>query len=72
MNNLNVEDIMSVVKEQPRLQEFVMCLYTGEGYKLNRIKMLDSNNRDIALSIIFNVYPEYKKDMLMCCKDILP
>ncbi|MFH0223021.1 hypothetical protein ACGRPS_00080 [Vibrio furnissii] len=55
MNNLNVEDIMSVVKEQPRLQEFVMCLYTEEGYKLNRIKMLDRNNRDIALSIIFNI-----------------
>ncbi len=44
MNNLNVENIMSVVKEQPRLQEFVMCLYTGKGYELNRIKMLYCNN----------------------------
>lgn len=55
---LSVEEIASIVDEQPRLQEFVRCLYTNKLYQLNQLRMLDANNYVIALTILKIVYPE--------------
>ena len=55
---LSIEEIASIVDEQPRLQEFVRCLYTNELYQLNQLRMLDAQNYLIALTILKIVYPE--------------
>jgi hypothetical protein len=56
---LSLDEIIEIVDKQPRLQEFVRCLYTDEPYKLSDLKMLDSNNFVIAQVIIKDVYPEH-------------
>lgn len=55
---LSIEEIASIVDEQPRSQEFVRCLYTNELYQLNQLRMLDANNYVIALTILKIVHPE--------------
>jgi hypothetical protein len=55
---LSIDEIALIVDEQPRLQEFVRCLYTNDLYQLNQLRMLDANNYVIALTILKIVYPE--------------
>jgi len=55
---LNIDEIALIVDEQPRLQEFVRCLYTNERYQLNQLRELDARNYLIALTILKIVYPE--------------
>ena len=55
---LSLDEIIEIVDIQPRLQEFVRCLYTGAPYNLGDLKSLDSNNFVISQLIVKNVYPE--------------
>ena len=55
---LSIDEIALIVDEQPRLQEFVRCLYTNDLYQLNQLRMLDANNYVIALTILKIVFPE--------------
>ena len=62
---LSIEEVALIVDEQPRLQEFVRCLYTNELYQLNQLRKLDVKNYLIALLILKTIYPqcrgEFKK-----------
>ena len=55
---IKMNKIIKAVEQQPRLQEFVYCLYTNDKYQLNKLKSLDSVNREIAFEILEHVYPE--------------
>lgn len=55
---LSIDELALIVDEQPRLQEFVRCLYTNEQYQLNQLRGLDARNHLIALVILKTVYPE--------------
>jgi hypothetical protein len=54
-----LEEIIKKVEEQPRLQEFVMQLYTrsNEGYQLYELKNMDNENLKIAFRIVRDIYP---------------
>ncbi|WP_019025699.1 hypothetical protein [Colwellia piezophila] len=58
---LSIDEIALIVDEQPRLQEFVRCLFTNEQYQLNQLRMLDAQNYLIALTILKIVYPECRQ-----------
>ena len=55
---LSIEEVALIVDEQPRLQEFVRCLYTNELYQLNQLRKLDVKNYLIALLILKTIYPQ--------------
>ena len=55
---LSIDELALIVDEQPRLQDFVRCLYTNELYQLNQLRGLDVRNYLIALTILKVVYPE--------------
>lgn len=51
-------EIIEIVDKQPRLQEFVRCLYTRAPYNLGDLKSFDANNFVISQLIVKTVYPE--------------
>jgi hypothetical protein len=55
---MSLDEITSIIDEQPRLQEFVRCLYTNELYQLNQLRKLDVKNYLIALLILKTIYPQ--------------
>lgn len=55
---MNIEEVKKIVKEQPRLQEVVECLYSNKDFKLSKLKSLDSQNIKVAFHIIYNIFPE--------------
>ena len=55
---MNIEEVKKTVKEHPRLQEVVDCLYNNKDFKLSKLKSLDSQNIKVAFHIIYNIFPE--------------
>tara|TARA_R110001592_G_scaffold335457_1_gene620289 strand:- start:637 stop:831 length:195 start_codon:yes stop_codon:yes gene_type:complete len=55
---MNIKEVVEIVENQPRLEEFVKHLYTNQEYRLDKLKSLDSQNAQIAFHIIYKIYPE--------------
>lgn len=53
----DIDEIIEMVENQPRLQEFVYCLYTGKEYKLSNLKSMDNTNKGLAFQILDDIYP---------------
>lgn len=55
--DLSIETMAKTVSQQPRLYEFVMCLYGGKNYRLNKLKSMDHSNFSLAIDIVQFYYP---------------
>lgn len=55
--DLSYEELAKIIEQQPRLYEFVRCLYEGKNYRLNKLKSMDSINFSIAIEIVQFYYP---------------
>lgn len=55
---MKIEYVIEKVKEEPRLQDIIDCLYNNKDFKLKKLKSLDNENIKIAFHIIYNVFPE--------------
>ncbi|MCL1052246.1 hypothetical protein L2755_21945 [Shewanella abyssi] len=68
--NLSHEELAKIVNQQPRLYEFVTCLYHGNDYRLNKMKSMDNNNFNIAMNIVQFYYPsEYFYQLVLAGKE---
>ncbi|MFM2592637.1 hypothetical protein AAFX19_06885 [Vibrio harveyi] len=63
-----IKETINVVQKQPRLQEFVICLYNNEPYQLNKLRLMDGENNKIAMVILRDIYPNFKKELLNACE----
>ncbi|WP_017190911.1 hypothetical protein [Vibrio harveyi] len=63
-----IKETINAIQKQPRLQEFVICLYNNEPYQLNKLRLMDCDNYKIAMLILKDIYPNFKKDLLSTCE----
>lgn len=63
-----IKETINAIQKQPRLQEFVICLYNNEPYQLNKLRLMDGDNYKIAMLILKDIYPNFKKDLLSTCE----
>lgn len=63
-----IKETINAIQKQPRLQEFVICLYNNEPYQLNKLRLMDGDNHKIAMLILKDIYPNFKKDLLSTCE----
>lgn len=58
LSNTDVNVIVEQAECQPRLQEFIYQLYYSDSYQLNKLKSMDSDNREMAFYIVTDIFPE--------------
>ena len=63
-----IKETINAIQKQPRLQEFVICLYNNEPYQINKLRLMDGDNYKIAMLILKDIYPNFKKDLLSTCE----
>jgi len=56
--DLSYQELAVIVSKQPRLYEFVRCLYENKKYELYRLRGMDSDNFNFAMTILKRHYPE--------------